>query len=829
MKSRSCFASRWLKLSKQGRRLKPSVLVVVVVALCASVLVPLASDPPLLGAESAEAYHCDSYPGDWQAVCELVHACQNSGGTVSGGRCVYPTTTTTTTALPTKPACKAGEKWVSGPHGYGACIATTPPPPTTTTTTTTTTTKPVGPVTASCHRHGSHFVNNECHTHPTNKACGQTVWVHTGDLSNLHTTYKVTATPPCAPPSCPSGQKWVNGACIARCAASEKWVSGPHGYGACIARCAVSEKWVNGACVSRCTASQKWVNGACSTSVTKVTCDPKIGEHRHVGTTSDTCHLDHTTENTCAHGQHLVGHDGCHSGHSTTTTVAPVARPVVSVSVYLYRSVAEGSPARFVVSAAPAPSQPYDVAVSVSTQGDFGVTSGTRTVTVPTSGRLFFDVATTDDDQTEPDGTINVRAVPNSRYTTAGGSATVTVKDNDILNILQPPTTPTTTTAPPTTTTTTVPRDPPPVYVVVPNVYVEARGTETSEGGYAKFTVAATPSPISRPLDVTVVVSTEGSYIATGGTRTVTVPTSGRFDLDVATIDDSTNEPDGNVSVRIVESNRYRILSDTYSKASVTVRDDDEPSTTVYFWNVDRKVTEGASAWFGILVSPEPSKPFDVTVEVSSSGGYTNPKTRTVTIPAGHGLFNFTVPTINDELYEPAGTVTATVQPSYRYTVSGSPTATTEVIDNDYGQCPVGYWPKPPPLPAIWIEVTTGNVLTQQPSDHIGSRYLTIPQPRWKRHETSNCYKPAALPTRSLTDIVKDAASDIKELTVQSWKIIDKELKIWVCPAYAQITAALAAERATTLSLTARGVAAASGWGGIAAVTVSTVLIETCD
>ncbi len=262
MKSRSSFASRWLKLSKQRRRLKPSVLVVVVVALCASVLVPLAADPPLFEQESAAAHHCDSFAGDWKAVCELVHACQNSGGTVSGGRCVYPTTTTTTTAPPTKPACKAGEKWVSGPHGYGACIATTPPPPPPPpTTTTTTTTKPVGPVTASCHRHGSHFVNNECHTHPTNKACGETVWVHTGDLSNLHTTHKVTATPPCAPPSCPTGQHRVNGVCVSRCKAAEKWVTGPHGYGACVPRCVASEKWVNGACVSRCKAAEKWVTG----------------------------------------------------------------------------------------------------------------------------------------------------------------------------------------------------------------------------------------------------------------------------------------------------------------------------------------------------------------------------------------------------------------------------------------------------------------------------------------------------------------------------------------------------------------------------------------
>ncbi len=149
---------------------------------------------------------------------------------------------------------------------------------------------------------------------------------------------------------------------------------------------------------------------------------------------------------------------------TTMTTAAPVVRPVVSVSVYLFDSVSEGSPARFVVTVAPAPEQPYDVAVSVSSKGGFGVRSGVRTVTVPTSGRYFLDVATIDDDQTEPDGTINVRAVPNSRYTIKAGTATVTVKDNDI-QILQPPTTPTTTT---TTTTTVPPRPPSPVPLAAP-------------------------------------------------------------------------------------------------------------------------------------------------------------------------------------------------------------------------------------------------------------------------------------------------------------------------------------------------------------------------
>ena len=304
------------------------MFVVVAVALCASVLVPLAGDPPLLETEPAAAHHCDQYQGDWAAVCELVHACTNSGGTVTGGRCVYPTTTTTTlapwltckygydwkrsickTAPPTTTTTTTVAPWLTCRYGYDwerSVCKTAPPtttttttvapwltcrygydwersvcktaPPPTTTTTTTTTTAPVRRVSETCHAHGSHYVNNECHTHPTDKACGETVWVHTGDLSNLHTTYEVTASPPCNPP----------------------------------------------------TTTTTTTVPVRTVKPTKVTCDPKTGEHRHEGTSADTCHLNHTTVNTCAHlkppGQHLFGHDGCHSGHSHTTCPAGQAR-----------------------------------------------------------------------------------------------------------------------------------------------------------------------------------------------------------------------------------------------------------------------------------------------------------------------------------------------------------------------------------------------------------------------------------------------------------------------------------------------------------------------
>ncbi len=390
MKSRLSFASRWLKLAKNGRSpagaVRRYLLMAMAVLVFAFGLVTVGGDPPLLDAEPAAAHHCDSYSGDWQAVCEYVHACTNNGGTVSQGTCLYPTTTTTTTTTtpppvvrpvtatchrhgsyfvnnechthPTNKACDE-TVWV---HTHNLqnlhttyTVTASPPctPPTTTTTTTTTPPPVVRPVTVTCHRHGSHFVNNECHTHPTNKACGETVWVHTHDLQNLHTTYEVTAIPPCDPPPCPVGEHWfagacqsncitglhwvpagsVDGRCLPRCPSSQHWVplSGSD-HGSCEPRCQASEQWINGACEARCPASEQWINGACEPRcpATERWIDGACvlrcgrGEHRHSGTIAGPPGTSQT--------------DTCHSGHShTTCPTGQFKAPLPEIVSYRHR------------------------------------------------------------------------------------------------------------------------------------------------------------------------------------------------------------------------------------------------------------------------------------------------------------------------------------------------------------------------------------------------------------------------------------------------------------------------------------------------------------
>ncbi|MXZ84460.1 MAG: hypothetical protein F4Z02_02235, partial [Acidimicrobiia bacterium] len=72
---------------------------------------------------------------------------------------------------------------------------------------------------------------------------------------------------------------------------------------------------------------------------------------------------------------------------SATVNVADDDDPppaVPEISITADGDVTEGADASFTVSASPAPAQPLSVDVSVSQSGDFGATTGSRTVTVGT-------------------------------------------------------------------------------------------------------------------------------------------------------------------------------------------------------------------------------------------------------------------------------------------------------------------------------------------------------------------------------------------------------------------------------------------------------------
>ena len=427
------------------------------------------------------------------------------------------------------------------------------------------------------------------------------------------------------------------------------------------------------------------------------------------------------------------------------------------ISIAAGSSVTEGTAASFTLTASPAPAADLDITIVVSQSGDY-VTTGTRTVTIPSSGSNTFTVATTDDSDDEPDGSVTSTISAGSGYTVSAnaGAATVALSDDDSGQLLpqaiidscvsesllatvrryfdankdRAPSygrnwkrvlitfrdvqdsqlTPFTAAealageqvwygwkpvrealqcieaaiAPP-------PPPPPPA----PEIDITA-GTAVTEGSDATFTVTATPAPTSA-LTVNLTVSQSGSFGATTGADTVTIPTTGSATFTVSTTNDSTDEPNGSVTATLSTGTGYTV-SGTNNVATVAVSDDDDPPvvTPVISIAAGSSITEGGNASFTVTASPTPTAALTVNVAISQSGSFgATTGSRTITIPTS-GSITFTVGTTNDSTDEADGSVTATVATGTGFNVSQSAgSASVAVFDNDA--------PQPVNLPTVSI------------------------------------------------------------------------------------------------------------------------------
>ena len=199
---------------------------------------------------------------------------------------------------------------------------------------------------------------------------------------------------------------------------------------------------------------------------------------------------------------------------TVTTNAAGNPQPTPVVSIAAGANITEGGDATFTLTATPKPTQAIDVKISPLLAGDYGISSAVKTVSVPTSGTATFTFTTTDDSVDESDGSVTASIVSGTGYTssTTNGSATVAIADND-----------------------------------VPELSIASDG-DVTEGTAASFTISASPTPHTT-LSVDVGVSASGSFGVTTGTQTITVPTSGSKTFSVSTSGDSTDEPDGSVTV----------------------------------------------------------------------------------------------------------------------------------------------------------------------------------------------------------------------------------------------------------------------------------------
>ena len=248
--------------------------------------------------------------------------------------------------------------------------------------------------------------------------------------------------------------------------------------------------------------------------------------------------------------------------------------------------VTEGTDATFTVTATPAPTAALTVNVNVTESGMFMGTAPTS-LTVGTSGSGTLTVPTDDDSTDEGSGSITATLAAGTGYIVGSqSSAVVTVNDNDGPD--------------------------------EPAVSISAAPTTVTEGTPARFTVTATPAPTTA-LTVNVSVTQTGMFIDGTAPPSLTVGTSGRATLMVATENDDTAEMNGSIEVTVTGGPGYMVAMAPGNSATVTVEDDDDAGITVTPTSLTTTEAPGASrtATFTVVLDTPPTA--NVVIGVSSS------------------------------------------------------------------------------------------------------------------------------------------------------------------------------------------------------------------
>ncbi len=350
-----------------------------------------------------------------------------------------------------------------------------------------------------------------------------------------------------------------------------------------------------------------------------------------------------------------------------TTTALTVAPALAS----LY----EAETSSFTVSGIPAAYSQVRLAASGGAVRDTGGTPGadyrlldasdtvlgtTHTLT-PSDGSVTFKVAALADETGESDETVVLKLVdPSGTLDVALG--TLTLKDG--------------------------PR---------PEARVTISKTELAldEGGEGRYTVVLTKAPaLGRTVLVTVGsgdpgavhVRNAGSSKPAGASATVpfihstwkypqTVVVAARQDADIA--DES-----------VVLSHTVQATGEwadvTAEPVTVTVIDDDKPIPVSV--SAGERVTEGGAATFTVTAEWAPKAALTVALTVTETGAFAasgQTGSRSVEIAPGETTATLTVKTVNDDVIEPDGAVTAAVAAGTGYTAGDAPSATVAVWDED--------------------------------------------------------------------------------------------------------------------------------------------------
>ncbi|WP_419840583.1 hypothetical protein [Candidatus Poriferisodalis sp.] len=376
----------------------------------------------------------------------------------------------------------------------------------------------------------------------------------------------------------------------------------------------------------------------------------------------------------------------------------PVVVPEISVAAG--GDVTEGSGAVFTISASPPPTAGLDVAVTVSSQGDWGGAAGPQTVTLAAgSATATLTVPTSDDSTDEAAGSVSVSLDAPSAdagYTisAAQGTASVAVADDDV--------------------------DPLTVYMIFFSTSVAENGTGYHNQAGLSIGVSRTLrswETLTVPLSVT--GGDEGvqwtmrdlndpDAVFANDFEVTFGPGDQRVDLALTAVADS-DWADHEITVSYGTASRAPTLNGSTDgvtlgiswgtdgtqradgSTTVVIIDSDDPPPQVDI-TAAAGGTEGTAAVFTVTASKPAAADLDVKVTVSASGDWgAAAGTQTVTIAQGATQATLTVATVDDGVDEPDGSITATLAAGSGYEIGPQPTQTSQILDDD----------EPPPVRAV--------------------------------------------------------------------------------------------------------------------------------
>ena len=375
-----------------------------------------------------------------------------------------------------------------------------------------------------------------------------------------------------------------------------------------------------------------------------------------------------------ADARYTVGSPASHTVTITDndgTRTPPPANPTVSFASASSSAAEDAGSVNVAVNLSPAPTSAITVSYTVggtATSGtDFAALSGSVPV-ASNATSVNIPVAITDDSADESDETVILTLTTGSDYAVGSTSAhTLTITDDD---------------------------DPP---VVTPVITISG-GNAVTEGAAATFTVTADTAP-SANLTVNLTVSENASggrdFVAAGdeGNKTAPIPanmSSATYSVD--TVGDSTDEPNGSVTVTVKAGSGYTI--GVNSSASVTVNDNDDSggtpppaNPTVSFASASSTRAEDAgSVNVAVNLSPAPTSGITVNYTVggtAASGTDFAALSGSVSVASGATSVNIPVSITDDSADESDETVVLTLTAGSGYAVGSTSAHTLTITDND--------------------------------------------------------------------------------------------------------------------------------------------------